>query len=96
MEWLDALILGVVQGLTEFLPVSSSGHLEIFKELLGVEMKDELTFTVVVHAATVCSTLVILWKEVAALFKGFFGFKYNEEMAYVLKILLSMIKNDML
>lgn len=91
MEWLDALILGVVQGLTEFLPVSSSGHLEIFKELLGVEMKDELTFTVVVHAATVCSTLVILWKEVAALFKGFFGFKYNEEMAYVLKILLSMI-----
>ena len=91
MEWFEALVLGIIQGLTEFLPVSSSGHLQIFSALFGLEGEENLTFAVVVHAATVCSTIVILWKEVSVLFKGFFVFKYNDEMAYVLKIFLSMI-----
>ena len=91
MEWFEALVLGVIQGLTEFLPVSSSGHLQIFSALFGIEGEENLTFAVAVHAATVCSTIVILWKEVSVLFKGFFAFKYNDEMAYVLKIFLSMI-----
>ena len=72
MSWWEALILGLVQGLTEFLPVSSSGHLEIGQALLGTAGEENLTFAIVVHAATVLSTLVILWKEVAQLFKGTF------------------------
>lgn len=91
MEWFEALVLGLIQGLTEFLPVSSSGHLQIFSALFGLQGEENLTFTVAVHAATVLSTIVILWKEVSILFKGFFTFKYNDEMAYVLKIFLSMI-----
>ena len=91
MEWFQALVLGVIQGLTEFLPVSSSGHLQIFSALFGLQGEENLTFAVAVHAATVCSTIVVLWKEVSILFKGFFTFKYNDEMAYVLKIFLSMI-----
>ena len=91
MEWCEALALGIIQGLTEFLPVSSSGHLQIFGALFGVEAEKNLTFAVAVHAATVCSTVVILWKEVSVLFRGFFSFRYNDEMAYVLKIFISMI-----
>ena len=91
MEWFEALVLGIIQGLTEFLPVSSSGHLQIFSALFGLEGEENLTFAVAVHAATVCGTIVILWKEVSVLFKGFFTFKYNDEMAHVLKIFLSMI-----
>ena len=91
MEWFEALALGIIQGLTEFLPVSSSGHLQIFGALFGVEAEKNLTFAVAVHAATVCSTIVILWKEVSVLFRGFFSFRYNDEMAYVLKIFISMI-----
>ena len=91
MSWLEALVLGIVQGLTEFLPVSSSGHLQIFKEILGVEITRNLTFEIVVHAATVCSTLVVLRKEIARLLQGFFKFRMNEETEYVLKILVSMI-----
>ena len=77
MGWIESLLLGIVQGLTEFLPVSSSGHLIIGQELLGVDTSaaDSLMFTVVVHAATVCSTLVVLWKEVAHLFRGTFMVK---------------------
>ena len=75
MEWFEALVLGVIQGLTEFLPVSSSGHLQIFSALFGIEGEENLTFAVAVHAATVCSTIVILWKEVSVLFKGFFAFR---------------------
>ena len=91
MDWIEALILGIVQGLTEFLPVSSSGHLQIFKEVLGVEITQDLTFEVIVHAATVCSTLVVLRKEIAELLKGFFRFKMNDETRYVLKIIVSML-----
>ena len=92
MSWLDALILGIVQGLTEFLPVSSSGHLEIGQALLGTSGDDNLTFAIVVHTATVLSTLVVLWREVVQLFKGTFTtLAWNAEKDYVAKILVSMI-----
>ena len=92
MSWWDALILGLVQGLTEFLPVSSSGHLEIGQDLLGTASEENLTFAIVVHTATVLSTLAILWKEVAQLFKGTFTtLKWNEDKNYVSMILVSMI-----
>ena len=92
MNWLQALILGVVQGLTEFLPVSSSGHLEIGHVLLGTSGEENLTFAIIVHAATVLSTLVVLWKEVAQLFRGTFTtLQWNAEKDYVAKILVSMI-----
>lgn len=91
MSWLQALLLGIVQGLTEFLPVSSSGHLMIFRELLGVESEGFLDFTVTVHFATVLSTIVVFWSAIWKLLKGFFQFKYNDETEYVLKICVSMI-----
>ncbi len=92
MNWLQALILGIVQGLTEFLPVSSSGHLEIGQALLGTSGDDNLAFAIVVHTATVLSTLVVLWREVAQLFYGTFTTpKWNTEKEYVAKILVSMI-----
>lgn len=91
MEWFEAVILGLVQGLTEFLPVSSSGHLIIGKELLGVEAADDLVFEVLVHAATVLSTIIVFRKQLWGLIKGFFKFKYNDETDYVLKIFVSMI-----
>lgn len=92
MSWLEALILGIVQGLTEFLPVSSSGHLEIGHALLGTSGEDNLSFAVLVHAATVLSTLVVLWREVAQLFVGTFTTpKWNKDKDYVAKILVSMI-----
>lgn len=92
MDWLQALILGLVQGLTEYLPVSSSGHLEIGKVLLGPEAEaGGLTFDIVVHVATVLSTLVILWKEIGWIFKGLFKFQWNDETRYVATIVVSMI-----
>ena len=85
-------MLGIIQGLTEFLPVSSSGHLEIGQALLGTAGEENLTFAIVVHTATVLSTLVILWQEVAQLFKGTFTtVKWNEDKNYVAMILVSMI-----
>lgn len=91
MEWYEALILGLVQGLTEYLPVSSSGHLTIGSALFGVEGEENLAFTVAVHVATVFSTLVILWKEIDWILKGLFKFEMNAETKYALNILVSMI-----
>ena len=91
MTFIESFILGLLQGLTEFLPVSSSGHLEIGKHLLGVEAKDNLTFTVVVHGATVLSTIVIFRKTILQLLKALFEFKWNDETQYVFKIALSML-----
>lgn len=91
MEWYEALILGLVQGLTEYLPVSSSGHLTIGSALFGIEGEENLAFTVAVHVATVFSTLVILWKEIDWILKGLFKFEMNAETKYALNILVSMI-----
>ncbi|MCC8146522.1 MAG: undecaprenyl-diphosphate phosphatase [Bacteroidales bacterium] len=91
MTWLQALILGIIQGLTEYLPVSSSGHLAIGSALFGLGGEENLTFAVAVHAATVLSTIVVLWKEIATLIQGFFKFKWNDETQYLAKIALSMI-----
>jgi len=91
MSDLQALILGLLQGLTEYLPVSSSGHLTIGAYLFDINGADNLVFTVAVHVATVLSTLVILWKEIAWIFKGMFKGQYNEETKYAVNILVSMI-----
>ena len=107
MEWFEAVLLGLIQGLTEFLPVSSSGHLEIGKVLLGVETTDDLLFTTMVHAATVLSTIVVFRKQIWDLLKGFFcglrGLKVeknasgapvlvcNDQTDYLLKMVVSMI-----
>jgi len=95
MNWIEALILGLVQGLTEFLPVSSSGHLQIgfrLLEMLGKEIPEEnLTFITMVHFATVLSTITVFFAEIKNLSRGLFAFRWNEETRYVSKILLSMI-----
>lgn len=91
MEWFQALILGLLQGLTEFLPVSSSGHLMIGRELLGIDAPEDLVFETTLHAATVLSTIIVFRKQILALLGGLFKFKYNDETDYVLKICVSMI-----
>ena len=91
MNWFEALVLGLIQGLTEYLPVSSSGHLAIGAYLFGINGEDNLTFTIMVHVATVLSTLVILWKEIDWILKGLFKFQMNEETKYALNIVISMI-----
>ena len=93
MEWLDALILGIVQGLAEYLPISSSGHLEIFREILGIDLPSDkvLQFDLILHAATVCSTIVILWPMFRRLCSSFFTFRRDADFYYVCKILLSCI-----
>ena len=92
MDWFQALILGIVQGLTEYLPVSSSGHLAIFQEFFGIDSGEEkLAFTVLLHVATVLSTIFILWKEIVWIFKDLFKFEWNEGTKYAVNILISMI-----
>ncbi len=90
MEWVKAIILGVLQGLTEFLPVSSSGHLAIAKGLFGISTND-IAFEIVVHAATSLSVIVVFWKDIVKLFNGVKKFEYNTETQYVLMLLVSMI-----
>ena len=89
MDSVEAIILGLIQGLTEFLPVSSSGHLAIGKHLFGVE--PDLSFDIAVHAATVLATIVVFRKEILQLLQGLFKFKYNDETKYICMILVSMI-----
>ena len=91
MNWLEALILGLVQGLTEFLPVSSSGHLAIGKAILGVEVSEDLSFEIITHAATVLATIVVFRKQIWQLLCGLFKFRYNDETDYIFKIGVSMI-----
>jgi len=91
MGVIEAIILGIIQGLTEFLPVSSSGHLVIGSELLGLKSEENLTFAIAVHAATVLSTIVILHKDIWQILKGLFKFQWNEETKFVAKIALSLI-----
>ena len=93
MDFLEAVVLGIIQGLTEFLPVSSSGHLELGKAIFGSNAlpEESLTFTVVLHFATALSTLVIFRKEVVEIFKGLFQFQWNEQTQFSAKIILSMI-----
>lgn len=93
MDWIDALILGIVQGLSEYLPISSSGHLEIFKQILGLQLDSDssLEFSVMLHVATVLSTIVILWKEFYSLLVSFFTVKRDDKFYMVCKILLSCV-----
>jgi undecaprenyl-diphosphatase len=93
METIDAIILGIIQGLTEFLPVSSSGHIELTKAILGdgLVAEQSLLFTIVLHFATALSTVVVFYKDILELFKGLFAFKKNEQSLYVFKIVISMI-----
>lgn len=104
MDWIQALIMGIFQGLTEYLPVSSSGHLALAAKILNISDPEKvMSLTIAVHVATVCSTLVVLWKEIAWLFKGLFKFdsayprcsygirSLNEEQNYALNIIVSMI-----
>lgn len=93
MDWIDALILGIIQGLSEYLPISSSGHLEIFKQILGIQLDPDasLEFSIMLHVATVLSTIVILWHEFYPLLVSFFTIKRDNRFYTVCKILLSCI-----
>ena len=93
MDTLDAIILGIIQGLTEFLPVSSSGHLELGKAILGDDLVQEesLLFTVVLHFATALSTIVVFRKDIWEIIRGLLQFKWNEESQFSVKIIISML-----
>ncbi len=91
MNWFEAIVLGLIQGLTEFLPVSSSGHLELGKFIFGINSAENFYFSIAVHGATVLSTLVVFRKEITGLLKGLFKFRLNDETSYVLKLIVSMI-----
>lgn len=93
MDWIDALLMGIVQGLSEYLPISSSGHLEIFRTILGIDLEgsEALELVVALHVATVLSTIVVLWKEFLPLCTSFLTFKRDDNTLYVLKILVSCI-----
>jgi undecaprenyl-diphosphatase len=91
MTWFEALILGIIQGLTEFLPISSSGHLELGKAILDTSISQSLLFTVVVHGATVLSIIVVFWKDIASLVIDVLKFEWNTSTRYMIRILVSMI-----
>ncbi len=91
MEIWEAIVLGVLQGLTEFLPVSSSGHLELANHFFGIEEPSNLAFTMAVHLGTVMSTVVVFWRELERLIGGVFKFKMNDETVFILNILISLL-----
>lgn len=93
MDWINALVMGIVQGLAEYLPISSSGHLEICRDLLNLDLSgaESLEFDVMLHVATVLSTIVVLWREFVPLCTSFFTFKGDRNFYYVIKILVSCI-----
>ena len=91
MNWFEALVLGIVQGITEFLPISSSGHLQIGATLFDINGKDNMAFVIVVHAATVCSTIIVFRKVIIKLLTGLFKFRWNNETEYIAKLIVSMI-----
>ncbi len=91
MDWIEALILGIVQGLTEFLPVSSSGHLVLGEHLLGITVSEDTTFEVMVHFATVLATITVFWREIGGLLSGALRFRMNPETQYLLRVCVSMI-----
>lgn len=91
MELWESIVLGILQGLTEFLPVSSSGHLELANYLFGIEEPSNLTFTMALHFGTVMSTIVVFRSEIGRLLKGFFRFRMNDEMIFVINILISLL-----
>jgi undecaprenyl-diphosphatase len=91
MKWFEALILGLVQGFTEFLPVSSSGHLELGNALFHIQGSEHLTFAIVVHGATVLSIIVVFFKDIKTIFIDSLRFKWNDSVRYLLKILISLI-----
>lgn len=91
MTIIQSIILGIIQGITEFLPVSSSGHLQIIKALMDVQLEENIAFDIVLHAGTVFSTFVVLWGEISKILRGMFSTTYNESHAYAVKIIISMI-----
>jgi len=91
MNYFEAIVLGLIQGLTEFLPVSSSGHLELGKYLFGIDHESNFYFSIAVHGATLLSTILVLRKEIWDLLRGFFKFRLNEETKYVFRLVVSMI-----
>ena len=94
MDTINALIMGIIQGLSEYLPISSSGHLEICRQILGLDLPGDeaLQFSILLHVATVLSTIVVLWREFMPLCKAFFTFKRGPEFDYVIKILISVFR----
>jgi undecaprenyl-diphosphatase len=91
MTIIEAIILGIIQGLTEFLPVSSSGHIELGAAILRVQTEEPLLFAIVVHGATALSTIVVFRQVIGDIFKGLLAFKWNESWDYATKIIISMI-----
>lgn len=91
MSFFEAFVLGLLQGLTEFLPISSSGHIQLGAYLFGIDTSENLVFTVLVHGATVLSTIIVFWRDILKIIKGIFRFEYNEETRFFLQIVVSMI-----
>ena len=89
MSIIEAIILGIVQGLTEFLPISSSGHIELGKALLNTHTADNLLFSIVVHGATALSTIIVFRREIKNIFKGLLAFQNNESLHYSIKLIIS-------